>query len=308
MSYDINEYKFLGAQIQDVIDSIEPNWVIDLSGYDDSGIFINADKKIIALDAVAKMFSKSWQCSGIDQMFSDGWAEKTSKSSEGPSALFARTILQSAGIKDEKFYSGHHSLLDPFLFSVQFLPAAITPIQFNGVEASGLVEVKKSFLVDIVRCFAANDEMTVFDSPNRNSDFDECHGVFIPCLKKALMDLLEKHQSIVSGKQILSDDERQKAYALESHMQDLLSKYICANGCEFSVEVVSSLYGDVHESGGMEAGIPYVVFESMQSVDDDNWTDPRTENPDAVTEAKNLLLVGEVSSCEWQVFEPKFGG
>lgn len=300
MSYDISNYAFLGIPVDDVAKAIEPAVAVTTGS---QGIYVLIDEKFVALTHGVGNFAENWDCPSLDQMVSDGYWQESRGTYTGPSAFFCRLLLMSAGITNPGFYADdYYNPISPFIFEVKFLPIGVVPVEIKGEPCQfGLVHVENEFLAKLIRGFAGQSKLNVVDP-----DDDNPEPVKVSCLKSALRNLLDVHNSI-EEKGLIDDAAALKAYGLEAWMQRLLDKYLESKDCYCDIEVASTYYGNIHEYGGMEERVPYVVFGSMQSYDEDGWTDPRDDDAETVQQARDCLL-GEGSSADWEKFTPQFGG
>ena len=301
MSYDISNYAFLGIPVDDVAKVLDPAVAVTTGS---QGIYVQIDEKFVALTHGLGNFAENWDCPSLDRMVSDGYLQASRGSYTGASAFFCRSLLMAAGITNPGFYADDCNLITPFIFEVKFLPVGVVPVEIKGEPCQfGLVHVENEFLVNLIKGFAAQSKLSVVDP---SQDYENPDPVKISCLKTALRNLLDTYNSIEENG-LFDDAAQAKAYGLEAWMQRLLDKYLESKDCYCDIEVASTYYGSIHEYGGMEEKVPYVVFGSMQSYDEDGWTDPRDDDAETVQEAKDCLL-GEGSSGVWEKFTPQFGG
>lgn len=301
MSYEINNYCFLGIQVGDIVNNLNLSIPIDAFS---NGIFVVIDKKYEAFAQGNKEFSTNWECSSIDRMITEGYLDIYCPSSDGPIALFCRNLLMAAGIKESYYYSGWNNIIDSLLMDVKILPFNVIPIEINGMALKyGLVHIENSFLINLIKCFAENMQLTI-TSPLK--DRNGMNPIIFPCIKTALHNLLRIHSSLnESGLNV--DTCRHKAYSIEAWMHFLLDTFLESKGCYCDIRVASTYYGIVHKLGGMDPEVPYVIFGCLERYDENGWSDPRKSEAEIVTQAKDYLL-GENSSGDWVKLTPQFGG
>jgi hypothetical protein len=291
----------LGIPVDDVAKAIEPDVSVTTGG---QGIYVLIDEKFVALTHGVGNFAENWDCPSLEQMVSDGYLQVSRGSYTGASAFFCRSLLMAAGITNPGFYADDCNLISPFIFEVKFLPVGVVPLEIKGEPCQfGLVHVENEFLVNLIKGFAGQSKLNVVDP---SQDYDNPDPVKVSCLKTALSSLLDVHNGI-EEKGLFDDAASAKAYGLEAWMQRLLDKFLESKDCYCDIEVASTYHGYIHEYGGMEEKVPYVVFGSMQSYDEDGWTDPRDDDAETVQQARDCLL-GEGSSGDWQKLTPQFGG
>jgi len=300
MSYEINNYCFLGMPLSDIVKDLNPSINIDTGR---EGIYVLIDKSFVALAEGVENFSKKWACPSVDRLASEGYLDIFARSYEGPSALFCQTLLMAAGIEESSFYKKLNNVISSLLFDIKILPFDVIPLVINGKDCEfGLVHVENSFLIDLIKCFAENGRLTII---NPSQDYKNQDSVRVNCLKTALQNLLKIHSKLKEN-DTNDDEHRHQAYSLEAWMQYFLDKYLESQGCYCDIRVASTYYGNVHKLGGMELGVPYVVFGHLQRYDEDGWDDPRTSNAETVRQARKCLL-GEASPEDWVKFTPQFG-
>ena len=301
MSYEINNYCFLGMPVSDVVNELPPSIEVNIC---ESGICVLIDKKFAALAVGVKDFSMNFEYPTLDQMVSEGYFDVPYGSSGGPNALFCRLLLMAAGITDDKYFKGWNNLLSSLVSDLKFLPVYVVPIEINGNPCeSGLVHVENRFLIDLAECFAESSELSIL---NTNKYNDKRDIVNVKCLKNTLKILLKLHSDLIE-KCADKDSHRQQVFSLEFWMHYFLDIYLESKGCYCDIQVASTFYGNVHKLGGMEPGVPYVIFENMQRYDEDGWTDPREVDSESVMKSRNFL-VGETSTRDWVKYTPQFGG
>jgi hypothetical protein len=302
MSYDINAYQFLGIKVIDSVNSLEYDRKVDINS-DDPNIFVKLDKKYAKLLDSNKSLLSDSKFSELDNMTVQGFMDINSRSADGPTGTFIRSLLIASGIRHESFYKT--DLVLGMLFDVEFLPQKFTPVLYKSsdsepeVQNCGIVEVNNKFLAELIRGLADSGDLNVQD-PRKSS------GTYIiPCFRKALENLLKMHESAVKAKESASYEGMNKIYAFEKWMNRLINNLSCNWGYDCKFDVVSSFYGDLFREGGMERNIPYIVFDELYSIE--SWEDPREVCPENLAEAKSLILA-EDSPIEWQLFSPQFGG
>jgi hypothetical protein len=102
-----------------------------------------------------------------------------------------------------------------------------------------------------------------------------------------------------------------QCYGIEEWINIFISKYLEARDCFSFTSIVSTAYGSIirhGKSGGMLDGVPYIVFGEMQDYDiddEDSWTDPRKEDPEAAQQLRDCLL-GSDQSHDWEKLTPEF--
>jgi len=301
MSYEINNYCFLGMPVSDIINELPASIEVTIC---ESGICVLIDKKFAALAGGVKNFSMNFEYPTLDQMVSEGYFDVPYGSSGGPNSLFCRLLLMTAGITDSKFFEGWNNILDSLVSELKFLPVDIVHIEVNGNPSEfGLVHVENRFLIDLAKCFAESSELSILNTNKYNEKRDI---VNLKCLKNTLNILLKLHSDL---KEKCADNEsnKQQVYSLEFWMHYFLDKYLESKGCYCDIQVASTYYGNVHKLGGMEYGVPYVIFNDMQRYDEDGWTDPREVDSESVIKVRNCLL-GDNSTRDWEKYTPQFGG
>ena len=186
MSYEINNYCFLGMPVSDVVNELPPSIEVNIC---ESGICVLIDKKFAALAVGVKDFSMNFEYPTLDQMVSEGYFDVPYGSSGGPNALFCRLLLMAAGITDDKYFKGWNNLLSSLVSDLKFLPVDVVPIEINGNPCeSGLVHVENRFLIDLAECFAESSELSIL---NTNKYNDKRDIVNVKCLKNTLKILLK---------------------------------------------------------------------------------------------------------------------
>jgi hypothetical protein len=292
MSYDINNYAFLGIPVRDVAEAMPAGAEINM---DTDGVYVLADDKFSELAHNVKAFAKDWECSSVETMVSKGYLYAGSRSYTGPHAFFSRLILTAAGIASPIFYKDEFDLLPSLLFKINFLPVGLAPFTANGKPCEhSLVYVEDCVLVPLLKAFSAQKKLTVIDPAD---DWDT-PPVKLTCVKTALQNLLSAYNP---------NADNSLRYGSEAWMKTFISKYLEAQDCSCFVDVGSTAHGDVHDLGGMEDGVPYVVYGGMCTYDEEGWSDPREEDPDTLQQAKDCLL-GEGAPQEWEKLTPQFGG
>lgn len=304
MSYDINTNKFLGIKVVDSVKTYPYDNECAINDLEDgsTNIFVKLDEKYSKiLDANKPLLADS-RFSQLDQMTAQSFMEINGRSCNGPTGTFIRSILLAAGIKEDNFYKTN--LISDILVDVEFLPHKFTPLvfmskDFDEDQNCAVVEVNNKILAELIRGLVHAGELNVQD-PKKTQG---CY--VIPCMRKALENLLEMYESTVNAKESSSYEGRDKIYALEKWMRRLISKYGLYLGIDINFEVLSSFYGDLIRDGGMERNIPYIVFDDIYYIED--WEDPRVACPEKLAEAKKFILE-EGSPIEWELFSPQFGG
>lgn len=292
MSYDINNYAFLGIPVRAVAEAMPAGVEINL---DTNGVYVLVDEKFVQMAQSVESYAKDWDCSSVETMVNDGYLYAQSGTHTGPMAFFSRLIFTAAGIASPIFYKEEFGLLSSVLFQIKFLPVGLAPFTAKGKPCElGLVYVEDCVLVPLLKAFAENKQLTLFD-PAENWDDPP---IKLSCVKTALQNLL----AVYSGKQ-----DGAICYGIEEWMRTFIRGYLELRDCSCNVDVGSTAHGAVHDLGGMEDGVPYVVYEGMCSYDENGWDDPREEDPDTVQQVRDCLL-GEESSQDWEKLTPQFGG
>jgi len=239
----------------------------------------------------------------LDQMVSEGFFDVPYGSSGGYNDLFCRLLLMAVGITDDKFLEGRNNLLSSLVADLKFLPVDVVPIEINGNYCkSGIAHIENSFLINLAKCLAESSELSILN-PNK---YDEKRDIVnVKCLKNTLNILLKLHSDLENNAD--NDSHRQQLYSLEFWMHYFLDIYLESKGCYSDIQVASTYYGNVHKLGGMEYGVPYVIFDNMQRYDEDGWTDPREVDSESVMKARKCLL-GDDSTRDWEKYTPQFGG
>ena len=302
MSYEINNYCFLGIPVIDIVNELPPSIEVNIC---ESGICVLIDKKFAALAYGVKNFSMNCVYPTLDQMVSEGYFDVPHGSDGGPNALFCRSLLMAAGITDCKFFKGWNNLLSSLVSDLKFLPVDVVHIEVNGKPCeSGLVHVENRFLIDLAKCFAESSELSILSPDTYDVKRDI---VNVKCIKNTLNILLKLHSDL-KDKCADTRSHWKQVDSLELWMHYFLDLYLKSKGCYCDIQVrTTKYYGNVHKLGGMEPNVPYVIFEDVQKYDENGWTDPREVDSETVMKARNYLL-GETSTRNWVKYTPQFGG
>lgn len=294
MSYDINNYAFLGIPVRDVAEAMPAGAEINM---DTNGVYVLVDEKFVQLAQSVEPFANDWDCSSVEIMVNDGYLYAQCITETGPMAFFSRLIFTAAGITSPIFYKEELGLLMSVLFQIKFLPVGLAPFTARGKPCElGLVYVEDCVLVPLLKALAETKQLTLLDPAENWND----PPIKLSCVKTALQNLL----TVDSEK---TSQDGAIPYSIEEWMRIFIRGYLELRDCSSNVSVGSTAHGTVHDLGGMEDGVPYVVYDGMCSYDENGWDDPREEDPDTVQQIRDCLL-GEGTSQDWEKLTPQFGG
>jgi hypothetical protein len=302
MSYDITNYAMLAISLPEFLETIDQGIELEF----------DTDREFLLLDETFDDLIKA----NIPDSFKDskyltskdiaesGYEEYRGHrgggySHKGPRAVCAATIVAAAGIKDPVFFDDNLWLISTFANDTYVLPKVLMKhlVSKEKMKCESLFGMKNGAPIAKIAIGLSKIKKINFVSGEK----DEKYTFTIPCIKAALEDLLKAHQELEA-----TNYYDHRYYGLEYWIEILVDTYIRKFDIDANLGVVSTHYGVVHDHGGMEGDVPYVVYGDLESYDEDGWNNPREEDPEAFDDTAFAIL-GD-SGKEFRVFTPQFGG
>jgi hypothetical protein len=297
MSYDITNYAMRAVSMPDFLNALKAGVSVPIIKY---GIYVMLDDKFKKLCELhmPKIFRESEY--GTAKLIADnGFLETTSFDYPGPLCAFAAVIASACGLSDSTFYSPDNytwNLPMTLKDDVLIFPSKMMTILLNGKQIKDtLVYIPGHSALQCFACFLSAKNILSVVSSN-----DENFSLSVPCLKTSLELLCKGHHNALG----------QDNSVIHSHMYwmwFLIDAFLKSKECYQSIEVLSSIYGDVHDYGGMKKDVPYLCIDGISSYDENGWDDPADSKPEVVDEIKTALF-GKKSKIAFEKFTPKFGG
>jgi len=298
MSYDINNYAFLGVPLATFIENLP----------EEAMVYLEPDETLVLLDekfesALGKLPEKirEWECCNLEKLISEGPKEIMSRSYTGPTTCINLALMAAAGVSPEvitKFHEfGEEGKVDLMPCDIDVLPSAFCRVVHKREgELRGAVKVE-GLLGDLAKVC-----LNCIETSETDDDYND-----VPLLSfnlsealKNLMDHLEDGCDMWV-EQLCAKLIRLYLKPHEEYVDE-------EDQWTWDIGVTSTRYGDVHNSGGMETGELYIAVEGeMQSYDEEGWDDPRKSYPVTLAKMKEMLF-GPDSTIEFEKYTPKFGG
>jgi len=302
MSYDITNYAMLAISLPEFLETIDVGITLE---FDSDREFLLLDEKfnnLIEL-TIPESFNNSEYLTS-SKIVESGYSEYRgnrggSYSYKGPRAICAASMLAAAGIKDPVFFDDELALVSKLAEEIYVMPKILMKhlISEKNISCESLLGMKRRTpLSQIALGLSEIEKVNLVHGENQGN-----YTFTIPCIKTALQDILKVHQELETTNNFDS-----RFYGLEYWIEVLVDIYIRKLDIDADLGVVSTHYSDVHDYGGMEANIPYIVYGDLESYDEDGWNNPRDEDPEAFDETAKAIL-GD-SGKEFRLFTPQFGG
>ena len=308
MSYDISNYAFLGCPLKNALEKM--SWL--------NGEF-----------PLKKVVWGSWleesRCIVIDSKLESLFEKHASSLAE----LFPQQDISFAGILKvtDSSNSVHYGSPSTLLLAVMFLELGLSLLDYLDHESK---EVLDEAFMEAGNLTFIDSEF--FDLRYEGNAVDAIATFSVDALPAKLAPLLSVKGLLTYTPLTKYNDEGEETYPLlvsisqskfwatDASFQKflVLSKLILNSvlhsredpNFEGTLGVVSTLYGDVHDLGGMQENVPYLVVSDdgdIFSYDDEGWDDPLETDPESIETIANVLFDDSDTSI-FQKYNPQFGG